>query len=394
MTTDSVFARPSESHESSSPSQSNAVIESSGLSGALSSVNGSFSANESEINHSIEKKTKNRTTVEEKPEGIRREGHSGFPSHALDLSFAVGVKRARETSTERGNDSEAQKRGRMLSSSSPAASETLSSTIATSYPLSAAPVASSPHEHKEESYRATSSPMLSPSLTMSASSSMEFRPGPSKTLSSEGIVKGAMKSPVLLSRGSPLMQRSPLSLSPSSSSIFPSSTAKTPQQIAAARAVKWGGLLLPFFLQERDESQKEALSLLCQRIAAAVPGEKLEARDHFMTLLASLKDPLNVELREKLVSGAMPVEVLMTLSEKELANPDRRKEMEEGFKERSKDTNLHEIANALKTTSTLFPCPNCKARDCSWVQRQTRSGDEPMTVMCSCNRCNHQWRKY
>lgn len=201
------------------------------------------------------------------------------------------------------------------------------------------------------------------------------------------------KSPLQLRPGTGLGAKSPAQLSGSASSSARSSP-KSLANPAAARAEKWGGILLPHMMMEQEPSNKDAVLEVCKRIAAAVPGDKLEARDTFMMLVASLKDPLNSTLRKRVISGELPVEVLVTLSEKELANPVVQRELEEGFKERSKDTNLTEIANAMKTSSKLFVCPSCKARDCSWVQRQTRSGDEPMTVICSCNICDHQWRKY
>lgn len=185
---------------------------------------------------------------------------------------------------------------------------------------------------------------------------------------------------------------SPSSASTSTNRVILPSSPKA--RAAAARAERWGGLLLPLMMQESDESQRSSVLELCKRIAIAIPGDRDVSRDGFMTLMAALKDPLNTDLRRRIISGELPVQVLVTLGEKDLVNPVERKEMDDGFKERSKDTNLFEMQKATQTTSRLFPCPNCKVRDCSWVQRQTRSGDEPMTVICSCNNCNHQWRKY
>lgn len=194
--------------------------------------------------------------------------------------------------------------------------------------------------------------------------------------------------PLGMARKSPLQLHGAKGVRPSPTS--PSSAVSA----AKKREEKWGNLLLPYLMIGRDESERQNVLAVCRRIAVALPGDAMEAQDNLMTLLVNLKDPLNSELRSRIVSGDLPVEVLVTMGEKELLNPERRRELEEGFKERSKDTNLVEIEKARQTTSTLFPCPACKVRDCSWVQRQTRSGDEPMTVICSCNQCGHQWRKY
>eukprot|EP00796_Vickermania_ingenoplastis_P004346 gene4346-3160_t len=178
----------------------------------------------------------------------------------------------------------------------------------------------------------------------------------------------------------------------SSVSSSPRSTPKSPQANLGQRAERWGGCS-SHMMTGRQESERVAIRELCTRIAAAVPGSSEEARDTFMMLIANLKDPLNTELRARIISGELPVEVLTRMGEKDLVNPECRRELEKGFLERSKDKDLTEIAKAQRTSSKLFQCPACKAKDCSWVQRQTRSGDEPMTVICDCNVCNHHWRK-
>ncbi|CAD2219968.1 transcription elongation factor S-II [Angomonas deanei] len=111
-------------------------------------------------------------------------------------------------------------------------------------------------------------------------------------------------------------------------------------------------------------------------------------------LCCNLKDPKNTELRGKIKSGAIPPEVLVTLGERDLINPERRKKLDEEFEIRAKDTNLKEIANSKRQSSQLFQCPRCKVRDCSFYQMQTRSADEPMTTFCECNKCGQHWKKY
>ena len=41
---------------------------------------------------------------------------------------------------------------------------------------------------------------------------------------------------------------------------------------------------------------------------------------------------------------------------------------------------------------TAFACPACGARRCTYVQVQTRSADEAMTVFCTCLECDRRWR--
>ena len=43
--------------------------------------------------------------------------------------------------------------------------------------------------------------------------------------------------------------------------------------------------------------------------------------------------------------------------------------------------------------SNLFECPKCRQRNCTYMQLQTRSADEPMTNFCRCLECNNRWRE-
>jgi len=42
-------------------------------------------------------------------------------------------------------------------------------------------------------------------------------------------------------------------------------------------------------------------------------------------------------------------------------------------------------------TSQLYPCPNCKAKNCTYRSVQTRSLDEPATIFCKCKNCGHRY---
>ncbi|EPY33661.1 transcription elongation factor S-II [Strigomonas culicis] len=163
--------------------------------------------------------------------------------------------------------------------------------------------------------------------------------------------------------------------------------------MAQSRQEKWTQLLLRAFMQDCEESESALRRELCAHIVTCLPTESHEAKDTFLMLLLNLKDEKNKELRSNIVSGKLPVEVLVTLGEQDLVNPERRQELQKGFEERAKDTDLTEIAKARQTSSTLFRCPACKKSDCSFYEKQTRSADEPMTVFCSCNKCGNNWRR-
>lgn len=175
----------------------------------------------------------------------------------------------------------------------------------------------------------------------------------------------------------------------------PTPSVSSPPSVAPntqGRRERWIQMLLPAFMQDCEETESPLRRELCARIVKCLPSESQEAKDTFLMLLLNLKDEKNTELRCNIVSGKMPVEVLVTLGEQDLVNPERREQIQREFQERAKDTNLTEIEKAMQTSSTMFKCPSCKKRDCSFYEKQTRSADEPMTIFCTCNKCGRKWK--
>lgn len=227
----------------------------------------------------------------------------------------------------------------------------------------------------------------SPSLTSPVSPSSSSGRVPCRT---------PRKTPVSTPTGSLNTPTPPFARSPASSvsASFAGGPAPAPDLKRAARVERWAELLLPAMMLEREPREEAAVKQICQRIAGAIPGEKQEAKDTFLMLLVNLKDPKNTSLRRRIVDGELPVEVLVSLGERDLVNPERRKVLDDEFEARAKDSNLAEIRKASMTSSKLFSCPKCKVKDCTWTQKQTRSADEPMTVFCCCNNCGNVWKKY
>jgi len=85
---------------------------------------------------------------------------------------------------------------------------------------------------------------------------------------------------------------------------------------------------------------------------------------------------------------------------------------------KSKDIDLHNIANLenfeifpdkwkdiisketenercrkLISTTDEFKCGNCKKNKCIFVEKQTRSADEPMTLFIECQFCHNRWKQ-
>lgn len=49
---------------------------------------------------------------------------------------------------------------------------------------------------------------------------------------------------------------------------------------------------------------------------------------------------------------------------------------------------LVEHKKAMANTTKMSKCKNCGGRNCDFEQKQTRGGDEPMTITITCQECN------
>lgn len=92
----------------------------------------------------------------------------------------------------------------------------------------------------------------------------------------------------------------------------------------------------------------------------------------------------------------MDPERLVYLSDEEMAKGTIVERVQE--QERARYTALvnmlYERSAAVSTNQceSIIHCRRCGSANLSFVQVQTRSADEPMTCMFSCNNCNLKWR--
>lgn len=107
-------------------------------------------------------------------------------------------------------------------------------------------------------------------------------------------------------------------------------------------------------------------------------------------------------MRDEVISGSMPTQLLVTLSPKELATSDVKDARAETTKEATmaRRGDLYEIkrneileANGIDPNKGgEFVCRKCKGTKTSHYSLQTRSSDEPMTVFVCCLTCGNRWR--
>jgi transcription elongation factor S-II len=105
--------------------------------------------------------------------------------------------------------------------------------------------------------------------------------------------------------------------------------------------------------------------------------------DKLKEILYNLNPSNNEGLLNSLKKKKIKASELAFLKPEEL-DPDKYESIK-----RKKD--LEEMKKTNKKTTDAFKCSKCHERKCSWEQRQTRAGDEPITTFVRCEECGHEW---
>ncbi|KAA8498127.1 Transcription elongation factor TFIIS [Porphyridium purpureum] len=143
---------------------------------------------------------------------------------------------------------------------------------------------------------------------------------------------------------------------------------------------------------DKEEAAAQAKHV-AERIECAVYAKYQQSIDEYKDkcreLNFNLRDPLNAELRQKVLQGALSAEELVNMSSDELAN-----EQEKKVKEEIKEQCIRDAQpfNAPPASTDQFRCGKCRQRKCTYYQMQTRSADEPLTTFVTCVNCNNRWK--
>ena len=107
------------------------------------------------------------------------------------------------------------------------------------------------------------------------------------------------------------------------------------------------------------------------------------------SLFQNLKNKSNPGLRTGVLSGEIPPERFVRMSNDELKSAERKAEDMKMMKENLRDA---QVPQAEKSISTSLQCGKCGQKKVSYSQAQTRSADEPMTTFCECTVCGKRWK--
>ena len=126
----------------------------------------------------------------------------------------------------------------------------------------------------------------------------------------------------------------------------------------------------------QDATWNDSFQGAYRRLAAAVAGNLTREKGYSNG---------NTDLLDRVLRGELDIKTVADMRPSSM-----RPSVFEGL-----DTMTERLSKAtLRNTgavSTLFECPKCKERNCSYTELQTRSADEGTTIFLFCHTCSTQW---
>ena len=109
-------------------------------------------------------------------------------------------------------------------------------------------------------------------------------------------------------------------------------------------------------------------------------------------IFRSLQDPEN-SLLDILVNGEILPEDLTMMNDIELFSERQKAQQREKDAIRYRDNQDRTIITTFAGVPTTdYQCEQCNSRNAHYIEKQTRSADEPMTLFIRCDQCGNQWR--
>lgn len=135
----------------------------------------------------------------------------------------------------------------------------------------------------------------------------------------------------------------------------------------------------------------------CNHLAAQIEDQvfqefkstDIKYKTRLRSRISNLKDSKNPELRRNVLSGNIRPERIASMTAEEMASAELKQIRETLTKESIRE---HQLSRVGGTETDMFVCSNCKGKNCTYNQVQTRSADEPMTTFVVCNNCGNRWK--
>ena len=106
--------------------------------------------------------------------------------------------------------------------------------------------------------------------------------------------------------------------------------------------------------------------------------------DHLRSIFLNLK---NDNLMQMVASGEIKAHELAFMTHHEML-PDKWDELIKAKSIRDKS----KFETNIEASTDTFTCRKCRSKKCTYMQLQTRSADEPMTIFINCLSCGARWK--
>jgi transcription elongation factor S-II len=106
--------------------------------------------------------------------------------------------------------------------------------------------------------------------------------------------------------------------------------------------------------------------------------------DHLRSIFVNLR---NDKLQLMVISGDIKAHELAFMTHHEML-PEKWDDLIKAKSIRDKS----KFEQNIEASTDTFTCRKCKSKKCSYIQLQTRSADEAMTVYVTCCECGNRWK--
>lgn len=133
----------------------------------------------------------------------------------------------------------------------------------------------------------------------------------------------------------------------------------------------------------------QTVDIICDKYQKDPANCKIKLRDFFFLILC------NIEITSK-VSPAELVEMKYEDIYKDSIVDILNRELQADVERENQLKSRSDVVfadNGTKNESSFITC-SCGSDDIDYIQRQTRSADEPMTCFCCCRKCKRRWKMY
>ena len=106
--------------------------------------------------------------------------------------------------------------------------------------------------------------------------------------------------------------------------------------------------------------------------------------DHLRSIYSNLK---NEKLTQMVVNGEIKAHEIAFMAHHEMM-PEKWADLIKAKSIRDKN----KFEQKIESMTDTFTCKKCKGKQCTYMQVQLRSADEPMTIFVTCILCGNRWK--